>query len=260
MPDDDFMAIDRRGLAEHAADQIERLIIEGRLVPGQKLPPERELNTKLGVSRPTLREAIRALTMMGIVEARQGDGTYVVGAEGGFLLRPAKVLLASEGGLDSLFEVREMLEGRAAAFASMRATGAELQEVEEWLDGFPAGDVDPEEIRARDVRLHSLIVTATHNPLLSAIVASLSSALAESRIRTGERPEWEVLGMMDLRDVAEAIVRRDPAAAEAAMVRHLENGRKRYRRRTPGPGSEPAAWAHGPHPAGRPPRTGSTRP
>ena len=231
MPLDAFQAVDRRGLAEHAADQIERLIIEGRLLPGQKLPPERELSEKLAVSRPTLREATRALTMMGILEAKQGDGTYVLGTEAGFLLRPARVMLASEGGLDWLFEVRELLEGRAAAFAAVRATPREVGEVEEWLAAFAIGDMEPDEIRARDVRLHSLIITASHNPLLSAIAASLGSALAESRVMTGERPEWEVLGMLDLKDVAEAIVRRDAPTAETAMVRHLENGRQRYRRR-----------------------------
>lgn len=231
MPEDAFQAVDRRGLAEHAADQIERLIIEGRLQPGQKLPPERDLAEKLGVSRPTLREATRALTMMGILEARQGDGTYVLGAEPGFLLRPARVMLASDGGLDWLFEVRELLEGRAAGLAATRATAREVAEVADWLAAFPVGDIEPDEIRARDVRLHSLIISASHNPLLSAIAAGLSSALAESRVLTGERPEWEVLGMMDLKDVAEAIVGRDAAVAEAAMVRHLENGRQRYRRR-----------------------------
>jgi GntR family transcriptional regulator, transcriptional repressor for pyruvate dehydrogenase complex len=231
MPNDAFQAIDRRGLAEHAADQIERLIIEGRLEPGQKLPPERELSDKLGVSRPTLREATRALTMMGILEAKQGDGTYVLGAEAGFLLRPAKVMLAGEGGLDWLFEVREVLEGRAAAFAAMRATAREVAEVEEWLAAFPVGEMDSDEIRTRDVQLHALIITASHNPLLSAIAASLSAALAESRVMTGLLPEWEVLGMMDLKEVAEAIVGRDAPAAEVAMVRHLENGRQRYRRR-----------------------------
>jgi GntR family transcriptional repressor for pyruvate dehydrogenase complex len=231
MREEEFTTVDRRGLADHAVDQIERLIIEGRLVPGQKLPSERDLGVKLGVSRPTLREAIRALTMMGILESRQGDGTYVLDAEADFLLRPAKVLLASESGLGWLFEVRGLLEGGAASFAAARATASELDEVDEWLAGYPAGEVDPNAIRARDLRLHSLIITATHNPLLSAIVASLSSALSESRVLTGQEPDWEVLGMIDLKAVAEAIVRRDPPAAQLAMIRHLENGQQRYQRR-----------------------------
>jgi GntR family transcriptional repressor for pyruvate dehydrogenase complex len=231
MPEEAFTTVDRRGLAEHAVDQIERLIIEGRLVPGEKLPSERDLGARLGVSRPTLREAIRALTVMGILESRQGDGTYVLDAEAGFLLRPARVLLASDGGLDWLLEVRGLLEGGAAAFAAARATPAELAEVEEWLAAYPTGEMSADEIRTRDVRLHSLIITATHNPLLSAIVASLSTSLTESRILTGRDPEWEVLGMVDLKAVAEAIVRGDAAAAQLAMVRHLENARQRYRRR-----------------------------
>ena len=234
VPDEAFTMVDRRGLAEHAVDQIERLIIEGRLVPGQKLPSERDLGAKLGVSRPTLREAIRALTIMGILESRQGDGTYVLDAEAGFLLRPAKVLLASEGGLDWLSEVRGMLEGGAAAFAATRATAPEIAEVEEWLSAYPTGEMSTDEIRARDVRLHSLIVTATHNPLLSAIVASLSTSLSESRILTGQDPEWEALGMVDLKAVAEGLVRRDPDVAREAMVLHIDNARQRYRRRALG--------------------------
>jgi GntR family transcriptional repressor for pyruvate dehydrogenase complex len=232
MATDPFTTVDRRALAEHAVDQIERLIIEGRLVPGQKLPSERDLGAKLGVSRPTLRESIRALTIMGILESRQGDGTYVLDAEASFLLRPAKVLLASEGGLDWLFEVRGLLEGGAAAFAATRATAAEIAEVEEWLTGYPTGEMSADEIRTRDVQLHSLIIMATHNPLLSAIVASLSTSLSESRILTGQEPEWEVLGMIDIKAVAESIVRRDPDDARNAMLRHLDNGRQRYQRRT----------------------------
>lgn len=228
MATEPFTAVDRSGLADHTIDQIERLIIEGRLEPGQKLPSERELGAKLGVSRPTLREAIRALTMMGILESKQGDGTYVLDFEAGALLRPARVLLAGKGGLDWLFEVREILEGSAAAFAATRATDLERDEVADWLAAFPSGEMDPDGIRARDVRLHALIVTATRNPLLSAIVASLGAALAESRVMTGQKPEWEVLGMIDLKEVAERILQRDPEAAQLAMVRHLENGRQRY--------------------------------
>ena len=233
MATEPFTAVDRSGLADHAIDQIERLIIEGRLEPGQKLPSERELGAKLGVSRPTLREAIRALTMMGILDSRQGDGTYVLDFEAGSFLRPARVLLASKRGLGWLFEVREILEGSAAAFAAERATGPERDEVEDWLGAYPRGGMDPDDIRARDVRLHSLIVTATHNPLLSAIVASLGAALSQSRVMTGQEPEWEVLGMIDLREVAEAIVQRDPDAARQAMVRHLENARQRYQQPAP---------------------------
>jgi GntR family transcriptional regulator, transcriptional repressor for pyruvate dehydrogenase complex len=231
-----FTPISRSGLADHTIEQIERLIIEGRLKPGQKLPSERELGAKLGVSRPTLREAIRALTMMGILEAKQGDGTYVLDFESGALLRPARVLLASKGGLDWLFETREILEGSAAALAALRATGPERDEVADWLRAFPSGDMELDEIRARDVRLHSLIITATRNPLLSAIVASLGAALAESRAMTGRKFEWEVLGMMDVKAVAEAILQRDPDAAQRAMVRHLQNARQRYEGREPGAG------------------------
>lgn len=234
MATEPFTAIDRSGLAEHAVDQIERLIIEGRLVPGQRLPSERDLGAKLGVSRPTLREAIRALTMMGILESRQGDGTYVLDAGAGFFLRPAKVMLASEGGLDWLFEVRSLLEGGAAALAASRVAPSEIAEVEDWLNTYPAGEMRAEEIRARDVQLHSLIITASHNPLLSAIAASLSSFLSESRILTGQEPEWEVMGMVDLREVADSILAHDPDAAKAAMVRHLDNGRQRYRTRAVG--------------------------
>ena len=187
MATEPFTPIDRVGLANHAIDQIERLIADGRLQPGQKLPSERELGAKLGVSRPTLREAIRALTMMGILDSRQGDGTYVREFDAGSYLRPARVLLASRGGLDWLFEVREILEGAAAALAAERVTDPEREEVAVWLAAGPVGEVDPDEVdldllRVRDVQLHSLIVSATHNPLLSAIVAqSWCRALREPR-------------------------------------------------------------------------------
>ena len=251
MATEPFTPIDRVGLANHAIDQIERLIADGRLQPGQKLPSERELGAKLGVSRPTLREAIRALTMMGILDSRQGDGTYVREFDAGSYLRPARVLLASRGGLDWLFEVREILEGAAAALAAERVTDPEREEVAVWLAAGPVGEVDPDEVdldllRVRDVQLHSLIVSATHNPLLSAIVASLGAALSESRVMTGQKPEWEVLGMTDLRRVAEAIVQGDPELARRSMVSHLENARQRYQQSAVEPvPNGPTDAAHG---------------
>lgn len=223
---DPFTTIGHRRVSDDAVELIESLIMEGRLAPGEKLPPERELRTKLGISRPSLREALRALTLMGALEARQGDGTYVSALNPDRLLRGLRFLLALDpAGLGGLFEVRELLEGGAARIAALRAEDTERARIQAWLDSYYP-DASTEVTLARDLELHAIVVGAAHNRVLSSIITSLSSLLLQSRSLTYQLPA--AASVEYLSQMAAAILVRDSSAAEDAMVGHLRSVAVRY--------------------------------
>ena len=125
-----FKTVRRRSVATDAIDQMKALVASGALVPGEQLPPERVLSEMLGVSRPTLREAVNALAAMGVVEKRQGSGTYVTNLSGEVLAQPMVFILdVNPKALRDLAEVRIALETSAAASAALRIGEAQLEEL-----------------------------------------------------------------------------------------------------------------------------------
>src|SRR5215210_7510891 len=116
-----FGTVARDALPDQIAARLIGLITERRLRPGDRLPPERELAATMGVSRSSLREALRALAMLGVTEMRHGDGTYLTSLEPGALMRPVGLVLAlSESGVQELFEARKLVEPGLAALAAER--------------------------------------------------------------------------------------------------------------------------------------------
>src|ERR1041384_6748092 len=116
-----FGTVSRDALPDQIAQRLIALITERQLKPGDRLPPERELSAAMGVSRSSLREALRALAMLGVAEMRQGDGTYLTSLEPGTLMRPVGLVLAlSDAGLAELFEARKLVEPGLAQLAAER--------------------------------------------------------------------------------------------------------------------------------------------
>ncbi|MGW1626656.1 FadR/GntR family transcriptional regulator, partial [Streptomyces sp. NPDC002172] len=122
-------------VTQRAIERIKAMIAEGRLEPGQRLPTERDLAAQLGMSRSSMREAIRALTVLGVLEARHGSGIYVTQLEAGDLLETFGVVADLSRGprLVELLEVRRVLESTATALAAARITADQLAEVENHL-------------------------------------------------------------------------------------------------------------------------------
>src|SRR5436190_20889601 len=121
-----FKTLRRDAVADQAIETIKEMIVRGDVRAGQRLPPERELAAQLGVSRPSLREAIRALIALNILDSRHGDGTFVSSLEPDLLIKPIDfVLQVNDGGMDALFEARRELEAGIAALAAERATDLE---------------------------------------------------------------------------------------------------------------------------------------
>ena len=168
----EFQPLARRTYVAEAIRTIKDMILDGRLAPGQRLPPERSLSEALGVSRPTVREAIRSLQAMNILESRHGAGTFVASLSVDELLRPLQFVLSlAEGGLDHLFEVRLLLEPGAAALAAERASDEQVAGLRDCAARAEAEAIDDAEAMLRlDIELHERIFEACGQPAAPAPV------------------------------------------------------------------------------------------
>lgn len=210
-------------VTERALEQVKTMIREGLLEPGQRLPTERELAIQLGISRSSMREAIRALTVLGVLEARHGSGIYVTRLEAGDLLETFGVVADLSRGpqVVELLEVRRVLESTAAALAAARITPDELAEVEKHLHAMNATE-DPEEILAHDLAFHRTIAAAAGNGTMAAVLEGLSSRTFRARVWRGyqEADAFERTRREHAR-IHRALVARDPEAARAAAAAHV---------------------------------------
>jgi GntR family transcriptional regulator, transcriptional repressor for pyruvate dehydrogenase complex len=223
---DVFKELDRRSLARHAADHLKALIAEGSLAAGDRLPPERELAARLGVSRPTLREAVAALVIIGVLESRQGAGTFVVRtpdettAEGAPSPTDVSIDLGPDP-LESLFELRLVLESAAAERAASHVSNAELAVLRSLLDQLAGSVGDPEQFIRIDVAFHRQIHVSATSPVLS----SMLDQIADLALRTGTlsagRPGVTQRTVEEHRAILEALEARDGHLARAAMIAHL---------------------------------------
>jgi GntR family transcriptional repressor for pyruvate dehydrogenase complex len=204
-------------------DQIRELIAAGRIQPGDRLPPERELAELFKASRNSVRDAIRVLEQMGLIESRQGDGTYVrsVGAEE--LAEPlARMLLQSRTQMRELWEVRRVLEPAIAQLAASRITDEELDELGTTLESqrrkVEAGLTALEE----DTAFHYGIAEAARNTVMLRTLDTLVDLLRQSRERSQrhDRPAHSLAGH---RRILSALRRRDADAARDEMLRHLRD-------------------------------------
>jgi DNA-binding FadR family transcriptional regulator len=236
-------------VTDEAINKIQALIISGSWGPGDRLPKETELAAQLGLSRNSLREAVRALSQLRVLEVKQGDGTYVTSLEPELLLESTSFvshLLVGESALE-LFEVRRLLEGAAAALAAARidaagkeALGRKLQQMVE--------SQTVEALVEADVDFHAVIARATGNTFLTSLLASLSSRTIRARMWRGR----EVDNALDVtrdehRRIYEAVVGGDPELARAAAVAHIASGERWLRAQLAASAAEsaPAAEAGG---------------
>jgi GntR family transcriptional repressor for pyruvate dehydrogenase complex len=202
--------------------QIKALIAQGRIQPGDRLPPERELADLFRASRSSVRDALRVLEQMGLIESRHGDGTYVRTLEVDELTEPmATLLLQSREQMKALWEVRRVLEPAIAECAAERVTSDELEEMaailEEQQRKVDRGLTAVEE----DTAFHYAIAQATQNPVMLRLTDTLVDLLHASRERSlqqADRPKHSLAGH---RRILEALRRRDPDQARAAMLKHV---------------------------------------
>jgi GntR family transcriptional regulator, transcriptional repressor for pyruvate dehydrogenase complex len=219
-----FEPLARRTFVADAIRTIKDMILDGRLAPGQRLPSERALSEALGISRPTVREAIRSLQAMHILESRHGAGTFVASLSVEELLGPLQFVLSlADGGLEQLFEVRLLLEPGAAALAAERVTPQALTALRECAARARAETLDdPEAMLRLDTELHERIVRASANPLLEHLWAATSALGAESRAYTARLPGILRQTIAEHQAIVDAIATGDADAAQTAMASHIE--------------------------------------
>jgi GntR family transcriptional repressor for pyruvate dehydrogenase complex len=219
----DFEIIRRNKVYEEVAKQIERLILK-KLKPGDKLPSERELAEMLQVSRSSIRDAIRGLELMGLVEPRQGAGTIVREPSAEQSLNPFEDALKRRQELVSeLLDFRKMLEPPLAARAATHASPDEIAEMEEILQRQEATLSRGEASIAEDAEFHYSVALASGNSVVLKVIDILMDLLRETRERSLQlegRPQKSLAGH---RRILAAIKRHDAEAAKDAMRRHIED-------------------------------------
>ncbi len=219
----DFEAIRRNKVYEQVASQIERLILQ-KLQPGDKLPSERELAEMLQVSRSSIRDAIRSLELMGLVEPRQGAGTIVRELSAESLVNPfANALKRRRALVSELLDFRKMLEPPLAARPATHASPDEVSEMEEILHRQEATLSHGEVAIAEDAEFHYSIALASGNSVVLKVLDILMDLLRDTRERSLQlegRPQKSLAGH---RRILAAIKRHDAEAAKDAMRRHIED-------------------------------------
>jgi GntR family transcriptional repressor for pyruvate dehydrogenase complex len=215
--------------SEEVVQQMREMIHRGELRPGDRLPPERDLAKLLGVSRPTLRAGIRTLAAVGVLQSRQGAGTFVVEADASPALdgNPLRLMASLHGfSNEEMFEARIALEMSVAGLAAERATGEQLAAMsEEVAEMFAALD-EPEEYLVHDMRFHQTIAAASGNRILTALMNMVATILFEIRSKTVHRA-LDLKESADMhRQIYRAIRDRNPIAAREAMRDHLLHTKK----------------------------------
>ncbi len=212
-----------RSVTDDAIRSIKQLIVSGQVAPGGRLPSEKELSVRLGLSRSSLREAVRALSLLRVLDVRHGDGTYVSSLRPDLLvgvLESAGDLL-QDATLLEVFELRRVLEPAGTEAAASRISRAELAEVESCLHSME-GLADPEEYVKVDMEFHDRLVRAGGNDTLAALARSFSAQTARvrvSRLATVEGvADWTRL---QHEAIFRAVAARDAPLARATATVHV---------------------------------------
>ncbi len=215
-------------LSETITEQIEQMIVEGRLRPGDSLPSERDLARHLGVSRPSLREALLLLESRGLVQARRGGGFGVTDVTGPTITDPLVHLLQRHPStVEDVLELRHGLECVAAYFAAIRATDADAKRLREMSAAMRKrrAEREPLEDADLDVDFHMAIAEASHNVALIHVMRGIFNLMRSNMMRSREvlyRQPGNIALLDDQHvDIVKAIVARDPVAARNAANLHL---------------------------------------
>jgi GntR family transcriptional regulator, transcriptional repressor for pyruvate dehydrogenase complex len=213
-------------LTMQVVEHVRSLIAKGEVKPGDRLPPERDLARQLKISRSSLRAGIGFLSAMGVLKSRHGAGTFVSSGPPALDSSSLSVLGALHGFLPwQMFEARLVLESSVAALAAERATDEHIAELAEEVTEMYASLDDPQEFLIHDVRFHRTVARASGNPILGALMETITANLYEYRRKT-------VANAVDLKEAAEmhreiyrAIRSHNPAKARQTMEQHLNLAR-----------------------------------
>jgi GntR family transcriptional repressor for pyruvate dehydrogenase complex len=206
-----------------AIEKIKEMIVSGELGPGDRLPREADLAQRLGLSRSSLREAVRALSLVRILDVRQGDGTYVTSLDSSLLLDALSFVvdLHQDRSVLALLEARRVLEAEAAALAAQRITAEQLVELRRLIAAMPDCD-GVEEFVANDLGFHRTIAEASGNGVIATLLDSLSGGTIRARLWRGITQGGAIdRTVAEHTAICEALEHGRPELARSWMTVHL---------------------------------------
>ncbi len=231
--------ISKKSISDEIVDQLVDLIGRKELKPGERLPPERDLCRQFGVGRTTLREALRSLATLGIVEGRVGEGTFI-SVDGSRHLEKSLQwgLLLDEKGVEDLIETRLMLECQTAEKAAQRATPEDIATIRETVDDMDKSLGDQAKFLATDLAFHLAIARASHNSILANLLSLIRNYLQQWIVQslddpttpTGERRAR--LSLKEHQAILAAVESKDPLGARERMQTHIVSSSRSLRRIT----------------------------
>lgn len=210
-------------VTDEAILKIKEMLLTGELGPGDRLPPEKELSEKLGLSRNSLREAVKALELIRVLDVRRGDGTYVTSLEPRLLLEAMSfvVNLHHDNSILDLFEVRRILEPAAAAIATAKVSPQDIDKLRAMLAEVHGG-TPVEDLVAHDLKFHGFISDISGNSYLASLLESLSSKTMRARIWRGLTEENAVeRTLAEHRAIVEAMAAGDAELVRAYVTVHV---------------------------------------
>lgn len=222
-----YKTIRAERLYERIVGQIEERIVSGELKVGDRLPTERALCVQFGVSRTAVREAIKALTQRGLVDARPGSGTFVTAGTARIVRHSLDLAMkfGADKDLRHLVEVREIFEPEIAALAAARARDDHILSLRRAVAAMDLALDDAETFIEADLDFHLTLAEATDNPLIIMLIDPIVDLLREQRAKIFRIAGGAQRGQSHHKRILDAVAAHDPAAARAAMQDHLRQVR-----------------------------------
>ena len=237
----EFTRVARASLSDHIVEQITGLISRGALRPGDRIPSEKQLCLQFGVGRTSVREALRSLSVMGVLKSHMGDGTFVTDdatvVERSFqwgLLLNSKIV-------EDLIETRLMLESHTAYLAAVKATAEDLEQAREAVRRMQASLADPAQYLEHDLQFHLTIARATQNSILQSLLSTtrgyLQAWIRETLTQSsnGVSGKRARLSITEHKRILRALKDRDPDGARKAMAAHILSSSADLKSRLPHP-------------------------
>jgi GntR family transcriptional repressor for pyruvate dehydrogenase complex len=223
MPEDFLTPVTRTTLTADICRKLVSHLIRGDWMEGDQIPPERELCQRLGVGRASLREALKALEIMGMIETRLGEGTFVCGRSE-FFSRPLLWAITGSAKNDAheLVEARELIESETARLAAERATPEDLQEIRKHLDVMAAATDDPKTFLEADLNFHLAVAKAAHNQILGNSLSLIRNLMRQWIGQALPKEGVAAIALNHHNKIFAAISERNATVARNSMQAHLE--------------------------------------
>ena len=211
-------------VTDEAIQKIKAMIVSGELGPGDRLPPEKELAERLGLSRNSMREAVKALEVIRVLDVRRGDGTYVTSLEPHLLLEAISFVvdMHDDDSLLELFAVRRMLESQATGLAAGLATDDDARSLIDAVASVDPETVSIDDLVAHDTHFHGRVVDLAGNGYLASLIDGLSSQTIRARVWRGLTEQGAVARTLsEHQAIAEAIANHDSTLAASLATAHV---------------------------------------